>query len=165
MACESASVSCGAACGQASGAAVPSQSRLGISADGACRTSWKPLFVWGPRDSVRSGRRRATHKHRIRSRFSFSFKNKYLPLARMIAISSTAESVSRPPRLLPHGAFQLLARSVWRRCKGGYVRRPVRRLLIAMYRLPGSPVVANTCCSGALMSAASSSVSSVPLPP
>jgi hypothetical protein len=67
-------------------------------------------------------------------------------------------------RLLIAG-LQTLARNVWHKRKGGYVRRAVHRLLIAIYRLAGSPVVANTCCSGALMSAASLSASSIPLPP
>jgi len=60
--------------------------------------------------------------------------------------------------------YHVLARSCWRRRKGGYSRRLVRRSLIASYLLPGSPVLANTCCTS-LMSAAAISTSSVPLPP
>jgi hypothetical protein len=60
--------------------------------------------------------------------------------------------------------FHALAPDAWRKRKGGFVRRVVRRILIANYRLAGSPVVANTCCTGSLMSSGSSSASSIPLP-
>ncbi len=62
------------------------------------------------------------------------------------------------------GAYRMLARSCWRRRKGGYSHRLVRRSLIASYVLPGSPVLANTCCTS-LMSAAAISTSSIPFPP
>lgn len=60
--------------------------------------------------------------------------------------------------------YGVLARVHWRRRKGGYSRRPLRCALIASYVLPGSPVLANTCCTS-LMSAAAISTSSIPLPP
>jgi hypothetical protein len=60
--------------------------------------------------------------------------------------------------------YRALARSCWRRRKGGISRRLIRRALIVSYWLPGSPVLANTCCTS-LMSAAAISTSSVPLPP
>lgn len=60
--------------------------------------------------------------------------------------------------------YRALARSCWRRRKGGYSRRLLRRSLIASYVLPGSPVLANTCCTS-LLSAAAISTSSVALPP
>jgi len=60
-------------------------------------------------------------------------------------------------------SYRALARSCWRRRKGGYSRRLIRRSLIASYVLPGSPVLANTCCTS-LMSAAAVSTSSIPLP-
>lgn len=59
--------------------------------------------------------------------------------------------------------YRALARSCWRRRKGGYSRRLLRRALVLTYVLPGSPVLANTCCTS-LMSAAAISTSSVALP-
>ena len=61
---------------------------------------------------------------------------------------------------------QFLASTTWRKRKGGYARRIARRILIAIYRLTGSPVLSNTSCSGALMNAgASSAAASIALPP
>lgn len=70
----------------------------------------------------------------------------------------------RPPCDQAASGYRTLARNCWRRRKGGHSRRPLRRALIASYLLPGSPVLANTCCTS-LMSAAATSTSSVPLPP
>ncbi|HXS28765.1 MAG TPA: hypothetical protein VN730_13965 [Steroidobacteraceae bacterium] len=76
--------------------------------------------------------------------------------------------VQRPRRRLRHielaSAYRALERSCWFRRKGGYCRRLVRRTLVASYLLPGSPVLANTCCTS-LRSAAAISTSSVPFPP
>lgn len=69
------------------------------------------------------------------------------------------------PRQAEFGSgYGTLARSCWRKRKGGYSRRLIRRSMIASYVLPGSPVLANTCCTS-LMSAAAISTSSIPLPP
>ena len=85
----------------------------------------------------------------------------------VIALIAAFFSLEKRPQTkrLSIGGFQLLARNVWRRGKGGYIRRAVRRLLIAIYRLAGRPVLPNSCCTGALMSAAGSCASSIPLPP
>jgi hypothetical protein len=60
--------------------------------------------------------------------------------------------------------YLMLDRLRWSRCKSGYARRCVRSLSIALYRLPGAPLLANTSCT-ALIGAASLSTSSIPLPP
>lgn len=62
------------------------------------------------------------------------------------------------------GDYRTLAWTSWRRHKGGFSRRTLRRQMIATYLLPGSPVLANTCCTS-LMCAAATSTSSVALPP
>jgi hypothetical protein len=79
-------------------------------------------------------------------------------------ISRFAQLRHRSLPLASTGGYRMLARACWRRRKGGYSRRSLRRALIASYLLPGSPVLANTCCTS-LMSAAATSTSSVPLPP
>ena len=61
-------------------------------------------------------------------------------------------------------SYRMLERCRWRRRKGSYVWRTVLRLSIAVYRLPGAPMLANTSCT-ALIGAASLSTSSIPLPP
>ena len=72
--------------------------------------------------------------------------------------------LARPPHAELASGYGTLARSSWRKRKGGYSRRLIRRSMIASYVLPGSPVLANTCCTS-LMSAAAISTSSIPLPP
>lgn len=75
--------------------------------------------------------------------------------------------ITRPRRPLDKAvdasSYHTLARSSWRRRKGGYSRRLLRRVWIASYVLPGSPVLANTCCTS-LLSASAVSTSSVALP-
>jgi hypothetical protein len=61
-------------------------------------------------------------------------------------------------------ALQLLVRSLWRRRKGGYVRRLIVRITVALYNLQHSPVLNNTSCK-ALLGAGGLSTSSVPFPP
>ena len=70
----------------------------------------------------------------------------------------------RFPAADSQSGYRTLARSSWRKRKGGYSRRLLRRSLIASYLLPGSPVLANTCCTS-LLCAAATSTSSVPLLP
>jgi hypothetical protein len=58
----------------------------------------------------------------------------------------------------------MLQRCRWLRRKGSYVLRSVLRICIAVYRLPGAPMLANTSCT-ALIGAGNISTSSIPLPP
>ncbi len=65
---------------------------------------------------------------------------------------------------LVHQAYHVLERVRWRRRKGRYVLRSVRRLSVAVYRLPSAPMLANTSCK-AMTGAVGTSASSIPLPP
>jgi hypothetical protein len=60
--------------------------------------------------------------------------------------------------------YHMLERCRWRRRKGAYVWRAVLRMMVSIYRLPGAPMLANTCCT-ALTGASTSFSSSIPLPP
>jgi hypothetical protein len=86
--------------------------------------------------------------------------------ASLLMFSHTRKIRISPSReALAFQGFHTLSRQLWRKRKGGYTRRMVRRLLIAIYHLVGSPVVANTSCSGALLSGGSSASLSISLPP
>jgi hypothetical protein len=61
-------------------------------------------------------------------------------------------------------AFHTLARNLWRKRKGRHVWRMLRRPVIAVYRLPGCPLLANTCCTS-LLGSGSASRSSIAFPP
>ena len=82
----------------------------------------------------------------------------------MVSATSVCATVRVKNNRHSIAGFHALAPDAWRRRKGGFVRRVVRRILVAIYRLAGSPVVSNTCCTGSLMSGGSSSASSIPLP-
>lgn len=77
-----------------------------------------------------------------------------------------SREASRRKKVEPLGVagFHWLARTVWRKRKGGHARRILRRLLVAIYRVSGSPVLPNTSCSGAVMSAGGSCASAIALP-
>ena len=60
--------------------------------------------------------------------------------------------------------YRKLARETWRRHKGGYTRRVVAVIEIALYRISSRPILANTCCT-ALIGNSGTAASSVPLPP
>ncbi len=60
--------------------------------------------------------------------------------------------------------YRTLARETWRRHKGGYTRRVVAVIEIALYRISSRPILANTCCT-ALIGNSGTAASSVPLPP
>ena len=60
--------------------------------------------------------------------------------------------------------YRTLARETWRRHKGGFTRRVVAVIEVALYRISSRPMLANTCCT-ALIGNCGTAATSVPLPP
>jgi len=67
-------------------------------------------------------------------------------------------------RSLGRAVYHVMEKFRWRRRKGRYVYRPVRLVSVSVYTIRSAPLLANTSCA-ALIGAASSTTSSISLPP